>query len=228
MLQLTRFYLKNELKTLRTLIISAFFLVLTFLVAMYMPDENFAAKPDGSSFATNFIMTIHIMTGFICSAVLFSGILAHDIESRNLRFLTPYISRNKLFSSKYLVMILYFVAVFVLSLLTLVAIRGIIPIKGQFLFNMLVIYCYTEAVILFISSISQSEKTSALLSTLMSFIFPAIGVSASYFSDKKWLQILKWITPFPYLESGFEILYLLIATLGLLGLGLYLFNRREI
>lgn len=228
MYQLTIFYLKNELKTLRTIIISCFFLVITLLIAFNMTDESFVTLPDGSSYATNLIMSIHILTGFICSSVLFSGILANDIENRNLRFMTPYISRNKIFLTKYFVMMVYFCLVFLASLSLLVLIKGGIPINGQFLFNLLVTYAYTEAVILFISSASRSEKTSGLLSTLASFIFPAIGITAQYFPDKKWLQILQWATPYPYLQSGIEILYLSVATLVLVGLGLYWFNRREI
>lgn len=228
MTNLIAFYLKNELKTFRTLIVSAFFATITLLIAIYMPEELFKASPDGSSRAAEIIISIYVMIGFICSSVLFSGILSHDIESRNLRFITPYFSRKKIFLAKYSVTMIYFVTVFLMSFLVLMLFKGNVPVSTQLAVNTLVIYLYTEGIIVFVSSISKSEKTSALLTTLISFIFPAVGISAMYFTDKKWLQILQWLTPYPYLDVDVEILYLLALSATFIGLGLYLFEKKEI
>lgn len=222
------FYLKNELKTFRTVIVSSFFVGMTLLMGIYMPDDLFQVLPDGSSQATSIVVSIYVMVGFICSSVLFSGILSHDIESRNLRFITPYFSRKTIFLAKYSVTMIYFVTVFLMSLVILMLFKGHVPVSAQLLVNTLVIYLYTEAIIVFISSISKSEKTSTLLATLISFVFPTVGISAMYFTDKKWLQILQWLTPYPYLDVDVEILYLLALSATFIGLGLYLFEKKEI
>ncbi len=217
--------LKKEIKSIKAIIVSALFILVSFLIAKY--SGSLSIFSDGNSPAIETLFGIYAFLGFLFSSILFSGIICREVETETLRYITPYLSRRKIYFTKFLVMMTYFLLIILVSLVTLFAIRGEIFLPIQDLVNIIIFFAYTESLVLLISTISNSERLASLLGIVFSIAFPII-FAFSYFKENILLKIVNWILPYKYLEDDWEILVLLLLSLILFVLGLTFFERKEI
>lgn len=221
------FDLKRELNSIKTIIISLLFILISFLIAKYSPSLSTLIDDTGSSSAIAILFGIYAFMGFLFSSILFSGIISKEIESETLRYITPYSSRKKIYLAKYFVTVTYFSLITALSLIILLFIRGVVIVPIQDYFNMLVFFMYIEAIVLLVSTICSNERMATLINLLLSLIFPIVFVIA-FFKENIILKALVWLLPYKYLESSWEISILIILTSCILILGIRIFERKEI
>lgn len=221
------FDLKRELNSVKTIIISLLFILISFLIAKYSPSLSILIDDTGSSPAIEILFGIYAFMGFLFSSILFSGIISKEIESETLRYITPYSSRKKIYLAKYFVTVTYFSLITVLSLIILLFIRGVVIVPIQDYFNMLVFFMYIEAIVLLVSTICSNERMATLINLLLSLIFPIV-FAISFFKENIILKALVWLLPYKYLESSWEICILIILTSCILILGIRIFERKEI
>lgn len=221
------FDLKRELNSIKTIIISLLFILISFLIAKYSPSLSTLIDDTGSSPAIAILFGIYAFMGFLFSSILFSGIISKEIESETLRYITPYSSRKKIYLAKYFVTVTYFSLITALSLIILLFIRGVVIVPIQDYFNMLVFFMYIEAIVLLVSTICSNERMATLINLLLSLIFPIVFVIA-FFKENIILKALVWLLPYKYLESSWEISILIILTSCILILGIRIFERKEI
>ncbi|MEC6748075.1 ABC transporter permease [Marinilactibacillus sp. XAAS-LB27] len=219
--------LKYELKSIKTIVVSLVFTGLSFLIANFSPSLTIAINNNGVSPAIDTLFVLYMFLGFLFSSILFGGIISREIETETIRYISPYLSRKKIYLAKYLVTLTYFALMIVFSLTILFVSRGAIVIPLASLANILVFFLYTLALVLLISTVSRNERTATLIGIVLSLLFPII-FTYTFFKDYTLLNILNWLLPFRYLNSGWEILILLLLAILVYILGATLFERKSL
>lgn len=219
------FHLKNEVKSLKSIVVSSIFLLISFLIANY--SHSLSIFNDGNSPAIETMFGIYALIVFLFSAILFSNIITNEVSLQTIRYVTPYISRRKLYLTKFLFMLTYFILLTFFSLIILFIIRGQIYFPIHNIFNLFIFYAYIECLILCISSISNNEKLVSLVSMIISFLAPIIFL-INYLKENIFIKILNGILPYKYLESNWSILYLIALTFIFYFIGLFIFERKEL
>ncbi|EPI03837.1 hypothetical protein D920_00271 [Enterococcus faecalis 13-SD-W-01] len=124
-------------------------------------------------------------------------------------------------------MMAYFSMITLLSLLFLLVIRKEFYLPLQSIFNLFVFYAYTESVILLISTVSKTDRVSYFVGMVISFIMPIL-YAVAYFKNNIWLDALNWLLPYKYLDSNWQIIYLILITSVIFFFGMYSFERKEL
>ncbi|WP_297079131.1 ABC transporter permease [uncultured Enterococcus sp.] len=219
------FGLKKELLSIRALIVGIIFSLVSFLIANY--SQSLAIFIDGNSPAIDTLFGIYAILGFFFSSILFSNIITTEFKNQTFRYVTPYVSRMKIYLAKFLLMISYFVAITLIGMVVLFLGRHQFYIPIYNLFNLFIFYAYVEAITLLLSTISTNERFSSLLGILISVGMPIL-YAVIYFKHNLILDIVDWILPFKYLEGTWEISILIVFVIGILYVGEYFFERKDL
>lgn len=221
------FDLKKELKSVRAIIVGILFILIAYLIATF--SQSLAIFSNGRSPAIEILFGLYAFGVFLFSAVLFSSIITREVQTQTFRYVTPYVSRRKIYITKFLMMMAFFTVITLVSLLVLLTLRGEFYFPIQSIFNLLVFYAYTEALVLLISTLSNNERLSSLLGISLSFIAPIL-YGIVYFKDNTFLNWINWLLPYRYLDLGstWEISILVVLSIGMLCLGMYIFDRKEL
>lgn len=221
--------LKHELKSIKTIIISIVFIGLSFLIAKYSGSLSIILDSNGSSPAIQLMFLCYAFMGFLFSSILFGGIISKEVETETLRYITPYLSRRKIYTAKYLITITYFLLVILLALIVVFSVRGVIVVPWRDLLSIIVFFLYIESVIIMVSTISKNERTATLVGIVLSLLFPAI-FTVAYFRDNIFLDAIDWLLPYRYLEgtNSWELLILLLLACAAFYVGMVIFERKEI
>lgn len=221
--------LKHELKSIKTIIISIVFIGLSFLIAKYSGSLSIILDSNGSSPAIQLMFLFYAFMGFLFSSILFGGIISKEVETEMLRYITPYLSRRKIYTAKYLITITYFLLVILLALIVVFSVRGVIVVPWRDLLSIIVFFMYIESVIIMVSTISKNERTATLVGIVLSLLFPAI-FTVAYFRDNIFLDAIDWLLPYRYLEgtNSWELLILLLLAWTAFYVGMVIFERKEI
>lgn len=224
-------YYKNqllyELKTVKIWIVSLAFFITAFLVSYYSNRLDF-------QFGKTFTL-IHLLYGlfafmtFLFSSILFSGVFAREIENESLRFITPYITRFKIYFAKLLTMITIFLVILSVSLGITFVVASVrtFPIFDTIVFLLFLVYI--QSMILIISLVSPNDRLASIIGLLFSLISPILFILSTVF-DNPILNAINWLLPFRYLglENRFEALFLVFQIILLIFLGNKMFERKEI
>ncbi|MBX9119732.1 ABC transporter permease [Enterococcus faecium] len=219
------FGLKKELLSGRALIVGLIFSLVSFLIANY--SQSLAIFIDGNSPAIDTLFGVYAILGFFFSSILFSNIITTEFKTQTFRYVTPYVSRMKIYLAKFLLMISYFVVITLIGMIVLFLGRNQFYVPINSLFNLLIFYAYVEAITLLLSTVSANERFSSLLGILISVIAPIL-YAVIYFKNNIILDLLDWILPFKYLESTWEIGILIVLVIGILYVGEYFFERKDL
>ncbi len=219
------FGLKKELLSVRALIIGIIFSLVSFLIANY--SQSLAIFTEGNSPAIDTLFGVYAFLGFFFSSILFSNIITTEFKTQTFRYVTPYVSRMKIYLAKFLLMISYFVVITLIGMTVLFLGRNQFYIPIRSLFNLLIFYAYVEAIILLVSTVSANERLSSLLGIVISISVPIL-YAVIYFKNNIILDLFDWLLPFKYLESSWEIGILILLVIIILYVGEYFFERKDL
>lgn len=121
-----------------------------------------------------------------------------------MRYLTPYLSRERIYLEKYLATVCYFLILTVISLVMLFLTHRTLSFPIYSFLAILGFYLYIQSLVILVSTIVSSQRLSNLISLLISILFPLL-YSLSLL--KKWFifKIIHWIFPYYYLSKTWEI-----------------------
>lgn len=217
----------SELKSMKIWLVSLLFFITSYALAYYSNRFDFQS---GEEFTL-----IHILYGviafltFLFSSILFSGMFSREIENQSLRFITPYLSRRKIYFAKLFVMLTIFTIILSVSLgiAYLVGTVTTFPLFDTFSFALFIIYI--QSAILLISLLSPSDRLASIIGLLLSIVSPLLFVLSTVM-DNAFLDALNWLLPYRYigLEDQWQIIILLLFVSLMIVLGYKIFERKEI
>ncbi|MGX7418333.1 ABC transporter permease [Carnobacterium gallinarum] len=219
--------LKRELLSIKALIITVILIGTAFIAGKYSTTLDLISSDGGSSPLIDILFGIYGFFGLMFSFLIFSGIVARDVDSQSMRYITPYLSRTKIFFAKYFSMLTYFVLILFLSLVILFLTRGEIIFPVQSLVNITLFFSYSEALVLFFSVLFNKERMVSLTGMIISIAFPILG-AWSTISSNYILKIISWVLPYRYVDAKLDIIILVFLTVLILLFGLFIFLRKEI
>ncbi len=221
------FYMKRDLKSFKTLIVSAVYFFITYLFIRY-GDSVGKIFDNSDGFAILKVMyAVFAFVGFLFGASLFSNIISQGISSRDFRFILPYKSRRVLYFSKFLMSFVFFLLQILIATIVVLVFREDAVFSSQQFCNISIFYFYMLSIITFISTISKNDRTAMLVNIIISIIYPAIFLFSN-FVNHDFLELLLWITPYHYIEKTWEVLFLMLLSVVFLGIGASVFEKKEI
>lgn len=212
------------------------FLVLTLIIILnyYINEKNLTMDN---------ILTIIPFIGIIIS-ILFSGTISHEIQSGTLRFyLTKSISRNKVFISKLLTMILFTIEMLIYCLIIHIILKVKLENVNNFLINSSSLLLILTIIMLLSTIIKNQSITSGISIILLTFSNTITELLLS-----KNIKIIKY-TFIPYIDLNlftndtidiinkqydvnltikFGLIMLFIYSLLFIIIGLKIFNKKDI
>ncbi|MGH2065173.1 hypothetical protein ACRCJ1_02095 [Aerococcus sp. L_4] len=172
---------------------------------------------------------IYAFLTFLFSSILFSGIFSREIENQSIRFITPYLSKKKIYAAKLLTMLTIFAIILTISIAITFIVRsvGSFPLIDTLMFTMFLIYI--QAIVIIISLLSPNDRLASIVGLLFSLLMPILFI-VSNFVDNKFVAAINWVLPYRYIsmENSWEGLILVVLTILLIFLGLVIFERKEI
>lgn len=219
--------LRNELFSKKSLVVIAFYILSAYLVGKYGTTLDTLFSEDGPSVLVDVLLAIYALLGYLFSSVLFSGLIAEEVESQTMRCLTPYLSRERIYLEKYLATVCYFLILTVISLVMLFLTHRTLSFPIYSFLAILGFYLYIQSLVILVSTIVSSQRLSNLISLLISILFPLL-YSLSLL--KKWFifKIIRWIFPYYYLSKTWEITVLYLLSILCIWIGIKIFNKKEI
>ena len=215
--------LKKEIFSKKSLFVGAFFLISSYLIGRH--SSSVSSLLDGE--LTNSLFVLYALLGYLFSSVLFSGLLAGEIESQTMRFLVPYLSRRSIYLFKYLASTSYFLVLTFVSLIILFITKGAVNIPFYSLLAILGFYLYIQSLVMLVSVSAGSERLSNLINLMLSILFPIL-YTASLLKSWPILEPFRWLFPYHYLSKTWEIIILYFLSAVLVFAGQLIFEKREI
>lgn len=212
------------------------FLVLTLIIILnyYINEKNLTMDN---------VLTIIPFIGIIIS-ILFSGTISHEIQSGTFRFyLTKSISRNKVFISKLLTMILFTIEMLIYCLIIHIILKVKLENVNNFLINSSSLLLILTIIMLLSTIIKNQSITSGISIILLTFSNTITELLLS-----KNIKIIKY-TFIPYIDLNlftnntidiinkqydvnltikFGLIMLFIYSLLFIIIGLKIFNKKDI
>ncbi|HEM3540587.1 TPA: hypothetical protein U1B50_002123, partial [Streptococcus suis] len=115
MASLFLFYMKRDLKSFKTAIVSAVYFFITYLFIRYGDSVGRIFDNSDGIAILKVMYAVFAFVGFLFGASLFSNIISQGISSRDFRFILPYQSRRALYFSKFLMSFVFFLLQILIS-----------------------------------------------------------------------------------------------------------------
>lgn len=219
--------LLNELKSIKILLVSLIFIITAYTLSYYSNRLNLDLGGDFT--VLSLLYGIYAFLTFLFSSILFSGIFSREIENQSIRFITPYLSKKKIYAAKLLTMLTIFAIILTISIAItfIVGSVGSFPLIDTLMFTMFLIYI--QAIVIIISLLSPNDCLASIVGLLFSLLMPILFI-VSNFVDNKFVAAINWVLPYRYIsmENSWEGLILVVLTILLIFLGLVIFERKEI
>lgn len=219
--------LLNELKSIKILLVSLIFIITAYTLSYYSNHLNLDLGGDFT--VLSLLYGIYAFLTFLFSSILFSGIFSREIENQSIRFITPYLSKKKIYAAKLLTMLTIFAIILTISIAItfIVGSVGSFPLIDTLMFTMFLIYI--QAIVIIISLLSPNDRLASIVGLLFSLLMPILFI-VSNFVDNKFVAAINWVLPYRYIsmENSWEGLILVVLTILLIFLGLVIFERKEI
>ncbi|WP_274308983.1 ABC transporter permease [Solibacillus daqui] len=179
-----------------------------------------------AGYVSGLVFLIYIM-GFLFIFSLFHDTINRETESRTIRFLVTKTSRSAIIFGKLLGIFSYwFVCLF--ASFSIIAFFSH-QFYGKMFGNLFVMLAYIVSLCVLMSCLIPKRSMSMFAGLLVSIAIPTLGIW-SLFSDKLWLKIFKYITPYHYMLEGGKwgwIIVLLLAAV-MVGFSIINLNRRDL
>ncbi|WAM38548.1 ABC transporter permease subunit [Leuconostoc pseudomesenteroides] len=226
MFTITKNELKNELFSLKSIVIIGIYIGVAYLIGQYGPAVA-AVLPNGDSKLYTTLFSAYEILGFVFAAIIFSGVFTREIETQTIRFLIPYMNRTKIYLGKYLAILSYFIVLIVVS----ICIVGVL--KRQFVlpwgpfFKAVGFFMYVSSITLLISLVSKNVKNAGFVSLIISFGSFVIYISANI-SNNVLLQLINFVLPYQYIDNDYGTIILTVLALIFGLLGWKIFMKKEV
>ncbi len=219
--------LKREFFSKKSILIIVCYIFIAYFIGKYGTILSTVISENGRLVLVDVLLVIYALLGYLFSSVLFSGLIAEEIELQTMRFLTPYLSRRRIYLEKYLASICYFFILTIISIIILFTVYGKVDLPIYSILSILGFYLYTQSLVMLVSTISSTQRISTIISLTLSILFPIV-YSLSLL--KKWTILigLRWLFPYHYLSKTWEITVLYFLAFSILLLGIEIFKRKEI
>ncbi|MFB0842849.1 ABC transporter permease [Paenibacillus oleatilyticus] len=177
-------------------------------------------------YVSGLVLLIYLF-GFLFMFSLFHDTMNRELESRTIRFLVTKTSRLSIVLGKFLGIFTYWFVCLLVSfgIITVFAEKFYFKSFGQ----LLVMILYMVSMCLLLSSLIPRRSMSMFSGLLVGLAIPLFGLW-SQFSDKLWLKIFKYATPYYYFIDGgswgWAVVLLMAAVM--LGGSILLLQRRDL
>ncbi|MEG0385545.1 MAG: hypothetical protein RR642_12400 [Solibacillus sp.] len=179
-----------------------------------------------AGYVSGLVFLIYIM-GFLFIFSLFHDTINRETESRTIRFMVTKTSRPSIILGKLL-------GIFSYWFVCLLASFSIIAFfSHQFYFktfgSLFVMLAYIVALCVLMSCLIPKRSMSMFAGLLISIAIPTFGLW-SLFSEKLWLKVIKYVTPYHYmLECGtWGWLVVLMFAVIMVGFSILSLQRRDL
>lgn len=220
------FTLKKEMKAKKVWLMTVLFLIITLVFSKYATDLEKILIVFPQVHVVDLMFYVFIFTGFLTCSTVFSNILTDDINTQSLRFISPYLSKNKYFVAKFIVPLTLFVLEISVSLSILYFYGAVDGFSIQRLLNLMIIMLYIESIVLLVSLIFLNDVLTIFINIVLSLGIPILYSVASV-SKKIVLKILLRLTPYYYYNSNYEILILLSLVIIITIISYFIFRNKE-
>lgn len=162
---------------------------------------------------------------------LFAFILSHDvmnreIEQRTMRFIVTKVRRNNIVIGKVLGHLLFWFTILTAAYLLIFALSGYFSFHA--FFESLSLLSVFVALALLLSLLINKPILSSFLSILLGIAIPIVSLWA-VFSEKWYISIFKYISPYKYLQDDSIIFLVNFAFSAIyIGVAIYLFRKRDV
>ncbi|MYL73060.1 ABC transporter permease subunit [Halobacillus litoralis] len=218
---------KNLFKSIKAIVIVVFLTGMSLLVASLA--ENFANQ--FGDINTEGHYTAGLSATIIFFGMLFVFILSHDTisseaQNRTMRFLVNKTSRRSIVMGKALGITLFWLTSVLISLVI------VSLVAKQFFFETFlqcsVFLFYGACTALLISSLSKKGSESLFFGIIVSILLPAISF-ATVFIDTVWIQWVKYLTPYYYMDLSIAYLPIVcLLSIIILTVSIKIFERRDL
>ena len=218
---------RRELFSKKSIFIAIFFIASAYVAGNYSSSISGLIDSRGGSGLIDALFLVYTILGYLFSSALYSGLIAGEVETQTMRFLTPYMSRYKIYLSKYFASTFYFIVLTVLSLIVLFITKKAVAFPIYSLLFIVGFYLYIQALVMLISSLAKSERLSSLLNLMFSILLP-IFYTLSLLKNWIVLKAVQWLFPYHYVSKTWEIIFLYLLAAIFVFVGQYIFKRKEI
>lgn len=215
--------LKKAILSIKSLFIITFFCIVSYFIGYNYDAIGKASEGTLVTTLYNSIETFGILFGFL----LFSGIVSKMVENESIRYITPYLSRYKIITSKYLVIFSYFILLLLLMLpIVMISSKVVIfPVK-EFL-QAFIFFAYISSIILLLSVVTRTERRSTFIGIFAGILIPILGV-ISIFSKNILVSIFSWLLPYRYGTLSIESIVLVLLTGIVFSVTIIIFQNEEL
>lgn len=220
---------KNLFKSIRSLIIIAIILGVTFGTARMV--NVFQEQLQDFGFGTNEYATGLLIMVMLASPLfvftLSHNIINEELKTRTIRFIATKTSREKIVLGKFLAVLFFWLACLIVALIL------IIPYSKVFHFHELlqaiIFISYFIGLSILLSTVIPKPGITAFLGMIISIATPILGVW-SIGSEKFFLKIYSYITPYFFYSqtSEYYTYIVLIFPILFLVLSILILRRRDL
>ena len=87
--------LRRELNSIKSFLVVIFFIIIAIILGKYLTSVAILIDAKGNSALIDLLFGIYGFLGYLFSAVLFSGIIADEVNTQTMRYLVPYVSKKR-------------------------------------------------------------------------------------------------------------------------------------
>ncbi|MCM0583462.1 hypothetical protein H9L19_05940 [Weissella diestrammenae] len=209
--------IRRELLTFKSIIVVAFIVSLSVFIGEFGANVK-DALPNGDSSIYTSLFSLFALFGFIFSMMIFSGIVASEIESGTIRLILPYFDRKLIYIARWLAIFSYFIFLIITSIVIVSFLKMQFLIPWGLFGKTACFFAYCSSVVMFVSSSFSKVKTANFIGVLI-----GIGSLIVYIADRidghSFFHFLDYLMPYQYIDNpnGGLILVTLSIIFGLLG-----------
>ncbi|MFJ7952800.1 ABC transporter permease [Lysinibacillus sp. NPDC096418] len=179
-----------------------------------------------AGYVSGLVFLIYVM-GFLFIFSLFHDTINRETESRTIRFLVTKTSRSSIIIGKLLGIFSYWFVCLLISFSIIAFFSHQFYIKT--FVSLFVMLAYIVALCVLMSCLIPKRSMSMFVGLLLSISIPTFGLW-SLFSEKLWLKVFKYTTPYHYMLEGGKsgwITVLLFAAI-MVGVSILSLHRRDL
>ena len=219
--------LRRELNSIKSFLVVIFFIIIAIILGKYSTSVAILIDAKGNSALIDLLFGIYGFLGYLFSAVLFSGIIADEVNTQTMRYLVPYVSKKKIYLAKYFASLAYFLIIVSISLIILFVYRKTIVLPPFAILSVTIFFAYIQALVMLVSVIAPNGKTATFINLVIGICLPILYSLAFL---KKWfiLKIIQYFLPYYYLAKQWDNLGLLLIVSVIVFGGIFLFEGKEV
>ncbi|WEA37342.1 ABC transporter permease [Lysinibacillus fusiformis] len=218
----------QSFRSIFSLITIGIFIAVSYYLSDFVTNSSLLTgiKFAEAGYVSGLVFLIYIM-GFLFIFSLFHDTINRETESRTIRFLVTKTSRSSIIVGKVL-------GIFSYWFICLLASFSIIAFFSHEFYiktfgSLFVMLAYIVSLCVLLSCLIPKRSMSMFIGLLISMAIPTFGLW-SLFSEKLWLKIIKYMTPYHYMLEGgtWGWLVVLLFAAIMVGVSILSLHRRDL